>query len=83
MCTEKRIKVFRGRQAWCKNDEKNVEVGTCELDELVCKDDTLSPLQTFTFIYATLLEQLGFRLPFNAFEKGLLILLNGPDLTSP
>jgi len=29
------------RQALCKNDEKDMVVGTCELDELECRDDTL------------------------------------------
>ncbi|QCE00350.1 hypothetical protein DEO72_LG7g1640 [Vigna unguiculata] len=44
--------------------------------EPVCKDGTLPPRETFTFIYATLFERLGFRLPFNNFEKGLLTTLN-------
>ena len=36
----------------------------------------LSLLQTFTFVYVTLFERLGFRLPFNDFEKSLLTVLN-------
>jgi len=60
----------------CKNNEEDVVAGTCEIDKLVCKDDTLPPLHKFTFIYATVFERLGLRLPFNDFEKGLLTLLN-------
>jgi len=75
-CTERRIKTFRNRQALYKDDEKNVEVGTCELDEPVCRDGTLPPLQSFTYIYATLFERLGLRLPFIEFEKDVLTILN-------
>jgi len=38
LCIEKRIKAFRGKQVLCKNDEKDVVVGTCDLDEPVCRD---------------------------------------------
>jgi len=75
-CSERRIRFFRDKQALCKGDENDVNVGLCELDEPVCRDGRLPPLQTFTFIYATLFERLGLRFPFNEFEKGLLTLLN-------
>jgi len=75
-CTERRIQTLREKQALCKDDENDVVVGLCELDEPVCRDGTLLPLQTFTFVYVTLFERLGFRLPFNDFEKGLLTALN-------
>ena len=75
-CTEKRVQAFREKQALCKEDENDVIVGVCELDEPVCRDGTLPPRETFTFIYATLFERLGFRLPFNNFEKGLMTTLN-------
>jgi len=76
LCTAKRIKAFRESHALCKDDEKDVVVGICELDEPVCRDGTLPPVQRFTFIYATLFERLGFRLPFSEFEKDLLTMLN-------
>jgi len=74
--TEKRIREFRSRQALCRSDEKDVIVGYCELDEPVCRDGTLPPQQRFTFVYVTIFERLGFRLPFNDFEKEILTLLN-------
>ena len=76
LCTTKRIKAFRENHALCKDDEKDVVVRVCELDEPVCRDGTLPPVQRFTFIYATLFERLGFRLPFSEFEKDLLTMLN-------
>jgi len=76
LCTTKRIKAFRDGQALCKDDEKDVIEGICELDEPVCRDGTLPPVQRFTFVYATLFERLGFRLPFSEFEKDLLTMLN-------
>lgn len=76
LSSERKIKLFRERRALCKNEESDVVIGTCELDEPICRDGTLPPLQTFTFIYATLFECLDFRLPFNDFEKGLLTSLN-------
>jgi len=59
-CSEKRIRTFRSKQALCKDDEKDVLVGICELDEHVCRDGTLPPLQTFTFIYSMLFKRLHF-----------------------
>jgi len=51
-------------------------VGTCELDEPVCQDDSVPTLHMFTFIYVTIFEKIGLCLPFTTFEKALLSVLN-------
>jgi len=45
---------------------------------LFCRDGNLFPIspQKFTYMYVTLFEKLGLRLPFNTFEKELLTILN-------
>jgi len=74
--TEKKIKAFRRKQASCKHDERDVLVGPYEIDEPVCRDDSIPTPHSFFFSYATVSEKLGLRLLFNTFEKELLKMLN-------
>ena len=78
MTTLTRIRAFRRHQTLCKSNETDVTVIACDGDEPICRDDNLFPIspQKFTYMYVTLFEKLGLRLPFNTFEKELLTILN-------
>jgi len=73
-----RIRAFRHHQTLCKCHETDIAITTCDNDGPICRDGTLFPLPTqkFTYMYITLFEKLGLRLPFNTFEKELLTILN-------
>lgn len=78
MTTLTRVRAFRHHKTLFKSNDTSVVVATCDVEEPICRDSTLHPLplQKFTFMYITLFEKLGLRLPFNTFEKELLTVLN-------
>ena len=78
MTTLTRVRAFRRHQTLCKSNESDVTVIACDNDEPICRDGNLFPIspRKFTFLYVTLFEKLGLRLPFNTFEKELLTVLN-------
>jgi len=78
MTTLTRIRAFRRHQTLCKSNETDVTVIAYDGDEPICRDGNLFPIspQKFTYMYVTLFEKLGLRLPFNTFEKELLTILN-------
>jgi len=80
MTTLTRIRAFRRHQTLCKSNKADVAITTCDNDEPICRDGILFPLppQKFNYMYLTLFEKLGLRLPFNTFEKELLTTLNVP-----
>jgi len=78
MTTLTRIRAFRRHPTLCKSNETDVAITTYDNDEAICRDGTLFllPQQKSTYMYITLFEKLGLRLPFNTFEKELLTILN-------
>jgi len=60
---------LRESQALNKIDEKQVRVQVCELDEPLCKDESMDTESPFCFVYDTVFVKLGLRLSLDLFEK--------------
>jgi len=67
---------YRRGQQLCQSNEQDVLVTRCELDELVCANESTDSSGPFCFFYATLFSKVGLRLPLSSFEKDLLTVLN-------
>ena len=59
-----------------KDHDKFVRVVACREGEPVCSDEASDPDNPFCFIYSTIFQRLGLRLPLTPFERTLLTEVN-------
>ena len=65
-------------KAFGRDDDAYISVRPCVPGEPVCVDNRSNNGEPFFFFYQTVFKRVGQRLPFNSFERELLIELNVP-----
>jgi len=68
--------IYHKSRVFGKDHDKYVRMVACWEGEPVCADESSNPEGPFCFIYSTVFQRLGLRLPFTPFELALLTEVN-------